>query len=83
MLSNRGRKHKGYDGFSVLFLGVYKGKILEDVGLVLFKSNVEKAYLPPIKIQEKMNFGDITFYRFINSKILSYFSMRIYKEAYV
>lgn len=60
-LSKRDSKYNGDNGFSVLFPGVYEGKMLADDELVLFKSNGEKAYLPSIKIQEKVNSGDITF----------------------
>ena len=60
-LSRRQSKHQGGGGFAVLFPGVYEGEMLAGDELVLFKSNGEKAYLPPMKIQEKINSGDITF----------------------
>ena len=67
MLSKRCRQHHGDGGFSVLFPGIYEGEMLVGDELVLFKSNGEKAYLPPIKIQEKINSGDITFLEIYSS----------------
>ena len=60
-LSKRASKRDGDEGFSVLFPGIYEGKMLADDELVLFKSSGEKVYLPSIKIQEKVSSGDITF----------------------
>ena len=60
-LSRRCSKRQGDDGFSVLFPGIYEGEMLVGEELVLLKPNDEKVYLPLIKIQEKINSGDITF----------------------
>lgn len=60
-LSKRASKRNGDEGFSVLFPGIYEGKMLADDELVLFKSSGEMVYLPSIKIQEKVSSGDITF----------------------
>lgn len=51
-LSKRCSKRQGGEGFSVLFPGIYEGEMLAGDELVLFKSNGEKAYLPPKKIQD-------------------------------
>lgn len=60
-LSKRCSKHQGDSGFSVLFPGIYEAEMLAGDELVLFKSSGERVYLAPIKIQEKINSGDITF----------------------
>lgn len=60
-LSKRCSKRQGDDGFAVLFPGIYEGEMLSGNELVLFKLNGEKAYLPLVKIEEKINSGDITF----------------------
>jgi hypothetical protein len=60
-LSKRHSLSYGDGGFSVLFPGIYDAEMKGDNELVLHKGNGEKAYLPLIKIEEKIASGDITF----------------------
>lgn len=60
-LSKRCSLLYGDGGFSVLFPGVYEAELMAGNELVLFKKNGEKTYLPPVKIEEKIASGDITF----------------------
>jgi hypothetical protein len=60
-LSKRYSLGSGDSGFSVLFPGTYEAEMMASNELVLYKINGEKAYLPLIKIEEKIASGDITF----------------------
>ena len=60
-LSKRCSQRYGDDGFSVLFPGTYEAEMMASNELVLYKRNGEKAYLPLLKIEEKIASGDITF----------------------
>jgi hypothetical protein len=60
-LSKRCSLHYGDGGFSVLFPGTYEAEMMASNELVLYKRNGEKAYLPLLKIEEKIASGDITF----------------------
>jgi hypothetical protein len=60
-LSKRCSQRYGDEGFSVLFPGTYEADMMASSELVLHKDNGEKAYLPLIKLEQKIASGDITF----------------------
>jgi len=60
MLSKRSSSLFGDDGFVVLFPGIYEAELMVGIELVLYKRNGDKAYLPMIKIDEKVASGQIT-----------------------